>query len=134
MSIADLNEPLAQATAERYGYERHDTNWEAVVQADGVDVISIVVANSLHRPILEAALAAGKHVLCEKPLSDTLDNARAMAQAANDADTIARLGFVYRRAPGWPRSATSSPTAPSAPRCTSRAATGPTTAATPSRR
>ena len=100
VSIADLNEPLAQATAARYGYERHDTSWEAVVQADDVDVVSIVVTNKLHRPILEAALAAGKHVLCEKPLSDTLDNARAMAQAANDADSIARLGFVYRRAPG----------------------------------
>lgn len=100
VSIADVNEPLARATAARYGYERHDTSWQAVVEADDVDVVSIVVANSLHRPILQAALAAGKHVLCEKPLSDTLDGARAMAVAARDAASIARLGFVYRRAPG----------------------------------
>ena len=100
VSIADVNEPLAKATAARYGYDRHDTSWQGVVEADDVDVISIVVANSLHRPILEAALAAGKHVLCEKPLSDTLESARAMAAAARDADTVARLGFVYRRAPG----------------------------------
>ncbi|GAB97846.1 putative dehydrogenase [Kineosphaera limosa] len=100
VSIADVNEPLARATAARYGYERHDASWQAVIEADDVDVISIVVANHLHRPILEAALAAGKHVLCEKPLSDTLQNACAMAAAANAADTTARLGFVYRRAPG----------------------------------
>ena len=100
VSIADLNAPLAEATAVRYGYERHDTSWEAVVEADDIDVISIVVANSLHRPILQAALANGKHVLCEKPLSDTLENARAMADAANAARTTARLGFVYRRSPG----------------------------------
>ena len=45
-------------------------------------------------------MAAGKHVLCEKPLSDTLDNARAMADSARDADTIVRIGFTFRRAPG----------------------------------
>lgn len=100
VSVADVNADLAEATAARYGYQRHDTSWEAVVEADDIDVISIVVANHLHRPILEAALANGKHVLCEKPLSDTLDNAKAMAAAARDADTIARLGFVYRRQPG----------------------------------
>ncbi len=100
VSIADVNAPLAEATAARYGYERFDTSWESVVGADDVDVISIVVANHLHRPILEAALAAGKHVLCEKPLSDSLESARAMAAAAREADTVARLGFVYRRSPG----------------------------------
>lgn len=100
VSIADVNEPLAQATAVRYGYQRHDTSWQDVVAADDVDVISVVVANHLHRPIVEAALAAGKHVLCEKPLSDTLENARAMADVAREARTVARLGFVYRRQPG----------------------------------
>ncbi len=100
VSIADVNEPLARATAARYGYERHDTSWQDVVAADDVDVISVVVANHLHRPIVEAALAAGKHVLCEKPLSDTLENARAMADVAREADPVARLGFVYRRQPG----------------------------------
>ncbi|MFV0459021.1 MAG: Gfo/Idh/MocA family protein [Actinomycetales bacterium] len=103
VSVADVNASLAEATAARYGYQRHDTSWQDVVEADDVDVISIVVANHLHRPILEAALTAGKHVLCEKPLSDSLDSAQAMAEVARRAEsagTIARLGFVYRRSPG----------------------------------
>ncbi len=103
VSIADVNAPLAEAAARRFGYSRHDTSWEAVVHADDVDVISIVVANALHRPILEAALAAGKHVLCEKPLSDTLADARSMATTAREArerGLIASVGFVYRRAAG----------------------------------
>ena len=45
-------------------------------------------------------MAAGKHVLCEKPLSDTLEDARAMAEAARSADTVVRIGFTFRRAPG----------------------------------
>lgn len=100
VSIADVYEPAAEAAAARYGYQRHDSSWQAVAEADDVDVVSVVVANSLHREIVEALLAAGKHVLCEKPLSDTLANARGMAIAARGADPIARIGFTYRRAPG----------------------------------
>jgi predicted dehydrogenase len=100
VSIADVYEPAAASAAKRYGYERYDTSWQAVVDADDIHVVSVVVANHLHREIVEALLAAGKHVLCEKPLSDTLENARAMADAAAAADSIARVGFTYRRAPG----------------------------------
>ncbi|WP_347346685.1 Gfo/Idh/MocA family oxidoreductase [Microbacterium sp.] len=100
VSIADVYEPAARAAAVRFGYERHDTSWRAVVEASDVDVVSVVVANSLHQEIVEAALAAGKHVLCEKPLSDTIESAQAMADAANQAATIARIGFTFRRAPG----------------------------------
>ena len=65
-----------------------------------IQVVSVVVANFLHREMVEGLLAAGKHVLCEKPLSDTLDDARAMADVARSADTVARIGFTFRRAPG----------------------------------
>jgi predicted dehydrogenase len=100
VSVADVYEPLAEAAAKRFGFERHDTSWQSVVDAEDIDVVSVVVANSLHREIVEALLAAGKHVLCEKPLSDTIENARAMADAARTASTVARVGFTYRRAPG----------------------------------
>jgi predicted dehydrogenase len=50
--------------------------------------------------VVEGLLAAGKHVLCEKPLSDTLEDARAMADAARNASSIARIGFTFRRTPG----------------------------------
>lgn len=100
VSIADVYEPLAESTARRFGYQRHDTSWQAIVEADDIDVVSVVVANALHREIVEALLEAGKHVLCEKPLSDTIDDARAMVAAADAADTVARIGLTYRRSPG----------------------------------
>lgn len=100
VSIADAFEPVGEAAAKRFGYSRHDTSWQAIAEADDIDVVSVVVANHLHREIVEGLLAAGKHVLCEKPLSDTLDDARAMADAADKASTIARIGLTFRRAPG----------------------------------
>jgi len=99
VSIADSYAPLAESTAKRFGFERFDTSWQAIAEADDIDVVSVVVANSLHREIVEALLAAGKHVLCEKPLSDTLDDARAMVTAADAASTVARIGLTYRRSP-----------------------------------
>jgi len=100
VSIADVYEPAAKDTADRFGYERHDTSWQAIVDAPDIDVVSVVVANRLHREIVEALLAAGKHVLCEKPLSDTLDDAEAMVAAASRAQSIARIGLTFRRSPG----------------------------------
>ena len=99
VSIADAYAPLAESTARRFGFERFDTSWQAVAEADDIDVVSVVVANALHREIVEALLAAGKHVLCEKPLSDTLPDARAMVAAADAASTVARIGLTYRRSP-----------------------------------
>jgi predicted dehydrogenase len=101
VSIADVYEPVAKETADRFGYERHDTSWQAIVNADDIDVVSVVVANRLHREIVEALLAAGKHVLCEKPLSDTMADAEAMVHAAAGASAIARIGLTFRRSPGF---------------------------------
>src|SRR5699024_4269362 len=75
VSVCDIAGDLAAATASRYGFSRHDTNWQDIVDAPDIDIVSVVVANSLHKEIVEALLAAGKHVLCEKPLTDTLDDA-----------------------------------------------------------
>lgn len=100
VSVADIYEPAAAETADRFGYARHDASWQALIKADDIDVVSVVVANALHREIVEALLAAGKHVLCEKPLSDTLDSALAMVAAADAAPTVARIGLTFRRSPG----------------------------------
>ncbi|GAB2557504.1 Gfo/Idh/MocA family protein [Leucobacter ruminantium] len=103
ISIADINEELGSEVAARYGFERHDADWRAIAADPSIDVVSVVVANFLHREIVETLLTAGKHVLCEKPLSDTIDDARAMADAAREAEdrgVIARIGYSYLRAPG----------------------------------
>ncbi len=100
VSIGDLSPELGAEAAKRFGYERSDTDWRAIAENPDVDVVSVVVANFLHREMVEGLVAAGKHVLCEKPLSDSLDDARAMADLARDADTVVRVGFTFRRAPG----------------------------------
>ncbi|MEA5456759.1 Gfo/Idh/MocA family oxidoreductase [Sinomonas sp. JGH33] len=103
VSIGDVNAEFGQAAARRFGYERHDASWQAIAEADDIDVVSVVIANSLHREVVEGLLAAGKHVLCEKPLSDSLKDARAMADAARSAEargTLGRIGFTFRRTPG----------------------------------
>ena len=99
-AVIDANEATAGDAAVRYGYERHGTDWRALLTADDVQVVSVVVANALHREIVEALLAAGKHVICEKPLSDSLDDAQAMADAAlGHAELVTGTAFVYRRQP-----------------------------------
>lgn len=100
VSIADISPELGSLAAQRFGYERADTSWQAIAEDPRIDVVSVVVANSLHRVMVEGLVAAGKHVLCEKPLSDSLDDARAMAEVARSASTVVRIGFTFRRAPG----------------------------------
>ncbi len=103
VSIGDVNAEFGALAARRFGYERHDTSWQAIAEAEDIDVVSVVIANSLHREVVEGLLAAGKHVLCEKPLSDSIEDARAMAEAAHAAEAkgnIARIGFTFRRTPG----------------------------------
>jgi predicted dehydrogenase len=100
LSIGDISPELGSLAAQRFGYERADTSWQAIAENPAIDVVSVVVANSLHRKIVEGLVAAGKHVLCEKPLSDNLEDARAMSDLARSADTVVRIGFTFRRAPG----------------------------------
>lgn len=99
VAIADLNEAFASDTARRFGYERAETDWHSVVDDPHIDAVSVVVANPLHRQIVEALLAAGKHVLCEKPLAPSVSDAEAMVRAADAADAVAAVGFTFRRSP-----------------------------------
>jgi predicted dehydrogenase len=98
-AIADVNPAFAADTARRFGYERAESGWEAVAAADDIDVVSVVVANPLHRPIVEGLLAAGKHVLCEKPMAPSVEDAEAMLAAADASGRETGIGFVFRRSP-----------------------------------
>ncbi len=100
VSIGDVNAELGAATAKRYGYERSDTDWRGIAENSDIDVVSVVIANRLHLEVVKGLLEAGKHVLCEKPLADTLESAREMARLANEASSIARIGLTFRRQPG----------------------------------
>lgn len=97
-AIADAYVPFAEDAAERYGYEKAVTDWHEVAEDTSIDMVSIVVGNALHREIAEAMIRAGKHVLCEKPLADTLESAKAMADAeAAHPEVVTSTGFTYRR-------------------------------------
>ena len=99
VAIADAHEPFAADTARRFGYQRTETSWEAIAKAPDIDAVSVVVANALHREIVEALLDAGKHVLCEKPLAPSVADAEAMAARAEASGCVAAVGFTFRRSP-----------------------------------
>ncbi|MDN3497023.1 Gfo/Idh/MocA family oxidoreductase [Planococcus sp. APC 4015] len=88
------------AAAERYGWAESSTDWRAVVERDDIDVVDICSPGDTHAEIAVAALAAGKHVLCEKPLANSLHDARVMTDAAAAASgQVALCGFSYRQTP-----------------------------------
>jgi predicted dehydrogenase len=100
VAIADLNPQFAEETARRFGYARAESSWQAIAAAPDIDVVSVVVANHLHREVVLGLLAAGKHVLCEKPFAPSIGDAEAMVAAAAAAPHLqAGVGFTYRRSP-----------------------------------
>jgi predicted dehydrogenase len=91
-----------RAAAERFGWEASSTDWREAVQRDDIDVVDICVPGRLHAEIALAALAAGKHVLCEKPLANSVHEAEVMTDAARAAEArgvLSMCGFSYRRTP-----------------------------------
>lgn len=98
-AICDAYLPFAESAAKSYGYEKATDDWHAIADDDSIDIVSIVVANRLHREMAEELMRKGKHVLCEKPLSDTLDDAKAMAELEAASDVVSGVGFGYRRHP-----------------------------------
>lgn len=100
VTIADLNLEFATETARRFGYQRAETDWTRILADDQIHVVSVAVANSLHKDISEALLRAGKHVLCEKPLAPSTADAKSMVETANKAIGLqAGTGFTFRRSP-----------------------------------
>ena len=84
---------------DRWEFETMSTDWEQAVTADAIQLVDVATPNDLHEGPALAALAAGKHVACEKPLSATLDGARRMRDAAKDAEGRTFVWFNYRRCP-----------------------------------
>jgi len=101
-AICGRDKAAAEAAADRFGWATAETDWRALVARDDVQLVDISAPGDLHAPIAIAALEAGKHVLCEKPLANTLAEAEAMKAAADAAypgGTRAMVGFNYRRVP-----------------------------------
>ncbi|MEO7752407.1 MAG: Gfo/Idh/MocA family oxidoreductase [Terracoccus sp.] len=101
-AIAGRNEAAAQDTADRFGWASVETDWRRLLERDDIDVIDICTPGDTHAEIAVAALEAGKHVLCEKPLANSVDEAERMTRSAEDAalrGIRSMVGFTYRRVP-----------------------------------
>jgi predicted dehydrogenase len=91
-----------RAAADAWGWDDTSTDWREAIARDDIDVVDIVTPGDTHAEIAVAALAAGKHVLCEKPLANSVAEAEQMADAASAAaerGVRAMVGFTYRRVP-----------------------------------
>jgi len=100
--IVGRNSAAVEEAAAKWGWRETATDWRTLLDRDDIDVIDIVTPGDSHAEIAIAALEAGKHVLCEKPLANSVAEAEAMADAAAKAATngvYAMVGFTYRRVP-----------------------------------
>ncbi len=100
--VAGRSADRVQAAAERLGWAEAETDWRRLLERDDVDVIDICTPGDTHAEIAVAALEAGKHVLCEKPLANSVAEAEEMVRAAESAaagGARAMVGFTYRRVP-----------------------------------
>ncbi len=97
--VVDLTDGAAEDARARFGFEEASSDWEAVVNRADIDIVDIVTPNNSHAKIAIAALKAGKHVICEKPLASTLEEAEAMTEAASKSNAKTMVAFNYRRTP-----------------------------------
>jgi predicted dehydrogenase len=94
-TLADISDEAAARAAAALGFARARSDWRALVADPDIDVVNITAPNALHKEMAFAAIAAGKHVYCEKPLAPLAAYAREMAEAAEVAGLKTQVGFNY---------------------------------------
>ncbi|MBE7683155.1 Gfo/Idh/MocA family protein [Paenibacillus sp. P13VS] len=100
-AIASRDEEKAKQTADQLGIPQAYGSYEALLEDDSIDAVYIPLPNHLHREWTIRAAEAGKHILCEKPLALTEQEAREMAQACDDAGVLLAEAFMYRHHPRY---------------------------------
>jgi predicted dehydrogenase len=99
VAISGRNEDAVKEAADQLGWEGYETDYHRLVTRDDIQLVDVSTPGFNHKEIVLAALDAGKHVLCEKPLANSLDEAQEMLDAARKAGTINMVNFNYRRVP-----------------------------------
>ncbi|ATG73762.1 oxidoreductase [Zobellella denitrificans] len=98
-TLADAGQELADAAARRFGFAHATADWRALVKDPEIDLVDITTPNAMHFEMAMAAIQAGKHVYCEKPLTVSLDDARALAEAAEQAGVKTMVAFNNIKTP-----------------------------------
>ncbi len=100
VALCDVDSSHAKQKASEFGFTRATTNWRDLLADPAIHLVSITSPNGMHREMAVAALEAGKHVWCEKPMALTLSDAEAMTAAATKAKgQVTALGYAYLRNP-----------------------------------
>lgn len=97
--LCGRDQNAVQEAANRLGFAETETDWRKVVARHDIDLVDISTPGDTHAPIAIEAAKNGKHVFCEKPLSNTLDEAKAMLKAVQTARVVGMVNFNYRRVP-----------------------------------
>jgi len=98
-AVAGRDEAGVKEAAASLGWEGYETSYERLLARDDIQLIDVCTPGNSHHDIAIAALRAGKHVLCEKPLANSLAQAKEMVEAAEQAGTVNMVTFKYRRVP-----------------------------------
>lgn len=98
-AVCSRSKDKVQSFAEQWGYESFETDWKVLIARNDIDAVDICAPNNMHAEIAIAAAAAGKMILCEKPLSRTLAEGVAMVEAIEKAGVANTVWYNYRRIP-----------------------------------
>lgn len=101
VALCDVNLERCKELAERYGIKKVYRDYRELLKDEEVEAVAIVTSDQTHAEITEAALHAGKHVLCEKPMSLDLDECRRMIQASDESGKKLMIGQICRFTPGF---------------------------------
>ena len=99
VALCGRDRAATEAAAAQLGWEHAETDYQALVTRPDIELVDVATPGDTHHAIVMAAIAAGKNVLCEKPLANTLNEAREMMTAAQQAGIINMINFNYRRVP-----------------------------------
>lgn len=97
--LAEVTPELAGKRADEFGFEKATSDWRALIADPEVEVVSVTTPNAFHAEMAIAALEAGKHLWCEKPMAVALADAERMAEAARASGKVTALGYNYIQNP-----------------------------------
>ena len=97
--LAEANADLAKARGDEFGFEKATADWRELIADPDVDVVSVTTPNQFHPEMAIAALEAGKHVWCEKPMATSLADAERMLAAHRASGKVAVMGYNYIQNP-----------------------------------